>query len=146
MNHDFRVDEARHRKTLRAPLLCHDLSPASSYFISVRMSVGGMNFSLVLSSRMASFSPSSALYRFGCYEFEPRTDELRKQGVRIRFDGQPVAILTMLLNRPGELVTREELQKNRYDGVGNRTPLTALLPRHSDNTIPTVNSTYNNSL
>jgi len=54
------------------------------------------------------------LYRFGSYEFEPRTGELRKQGIRIRFDGQPVAILLMLLNRPGELITREELQKKLW--------------------------------
>jgi TolB-like protein/DNA-binding winged helix-turn-helix (wHTH) protein/Tfp pilus assembly protein PilF len=63
---------------------------------------------------LASLSSNPALYRFGSYEFEPRTGELRKQGIRIRFDGQPVAILLMLLNRPGELVTREELQKKLW--------------------------------
>ena len=63
---------------------------------------------------MASLSSNPALYRFGSYDFEPRTGELRKQGIRIRFDGQPVAILLMLLNRPGELVTREELQKKLW--------------------------------
>jgi TolB-like protein/DNA-binding winged helix-turn-helix (wHTH) protein/Flp pilus assembly protein TadD len=61
-----------------------------------------------------SLSSNPALYRFGSYEFEPRTGELRKQGIRIRFDGQPLAILLMLLNRPGELVTREELQKKLW--------------------------------
>jgi len=63
---------------------------------------------------VASLSSNPALYRFGSYDFEPRTGELRKQGIRIRFDGQPVAILLMLLNRPGELVTREELQKKLW--------------------------------
>jgi len=48
------------------------------------------------------------------YEFEPRTGELRKQGIRIRLEGQPLAILRMLLERPGELVTREELQKELW--------------------------------
>src|SRR6266851_9167004 len=48
------------------------------------------------------------------YEFEPRTGELRKQGIRIRLEGQPLAILKMLLDRPGELVTREELQKELW--------------------------------
>src|SRR6266851_9264420 len=48
------------------------------------------------------------------YEFEPRTGELRKQGIRIRLEGQPLAILRMLLERPGGLVTREELQKELW--------------------------------
>jgi DNA-binding winged helix-turn-helix (wHTH) protein len=60
-------------------------------------------------------SPSnSSAHRFGSYEFEPRAGELRKQGIRIRLEGQPLAILTMLLDRPGELITREELQKRLW--------------------------------
>jgi DNA-binding winged helix-turn-helix (wHTH) protein/tetratricopeptide (TPR) repeat protein len=59
-------------------------------------------------------SQASTVHRFGVYEFDPRTGELRKQGIRIRFEGQPVAILTMLLKRPGELVGREELQKELW--------------------------------
>lgn len=49
--------------------------------------------------------------RFGAYDFAPYTQELRKHGMRVRLEGQPLAILSMLLERPGELVTREELQK-----------------------------------
>jgi len=64
--------------------------------------------------RVPSLSSNPALYRFSSYEFEPRTGELRKHGIRIRFDGQPLAVLLMLLNRPGELVTREELQKKLW--------------------------------
>src|SRR5438105_13499345 len=52
--------------------------------------------------------------RFGAYDFEPYSGELRKEGMRVRLEGQPVAILRMLLERPGELVTREELQKKRW--------------------------------
>jgi TolB-like protein/DNA-binding winged helix-turn-helix (wHTH) protein len=52
--------------------------------------------------------------RFGVYEFAPHTQELRKAGIRIRLEGQPLAILQMLLERPGELVTREELQKKLW--------------------------------
>jgi len=52
--------------------------------------------------------------RFGVYEFAPHTQELRKAGIRIRLEGQPLAILQMLLERPGELVTREELQKELW--------------------------------
>src|SRR5437868_3414372 len=52
--------------------------------------------------------------RFGAYDFEPYSGELRKEGMRVRLEGQPVAILRMLLERPGELVTREELQKKLW--------------------------------
>ncbi|MFL6303395.1 MAG: tetratricopeptide repeat protein [Candidatus Sulfotelmatobacter sp.] len=48
---------------------------------------------------------------FGAYEFNPYSKELRKEGMRVRLEGQPLAILEILLDRQGELVTREELQK-----------------------------------
>ena len=59
-------------------------------------------------------SANSDIHRFGAYEFDPRTGELRKQGIRIRLEGQPLFILTMLMERPGELVTREEIQRNLW--------------------------------
>src|SRR5207302_4750783 len=43
-----------------------------------------------------------------------QTQELRKQGMRVRLEGQPIAILKWLLGRPGELFTREELQKELW--------------------------------
>jgi TolB-like protein/DNA-binding winged helix-turn-helix (wHTH) protein/Flp pilus assembly protein TadD len=52
--------------------------------------------------------------RFGVYEFASHKQELRKAGMRIRLEGQPLVILEMLLERPGELVTREELQKKLW--------------------------------
>ena len=52
--------------------------------------------------------------RFGLFEFDPHSGELRKQGIKIRLQGQPVEILSMLLARPGELVTRDELQKKLW--------------------------------
>lgn len=52
--------------------------------------------------------------RFGVYDFAPDTQELRKAGIRIRLEGQPLAILQVLLQRPGELVTREELQRKLW--------------------------------
>jgi DNA-binding winged helix-turn-helix (wHTH) protein len=54
------------------------------------------------------------IIRFGLFEFDPRSGELRKQGLKVRLQGQPVEILSMLLARPGELVTREELQKKLW--------------------------------
>src|SRR3984893_5500334 len=52
--------------------------------------------------------------RFGVFELDPRAGELRKKGMKIRLQGQPVEILVMLLERPGEIVTREELQKKLW--------------------------------
>src|SRR5262245_59880515 len=63
---------------------------------------------------MAGPSVSRESIRFGLFEFDPQSGELRKQGIRIRLQGQPVEILSMLLARPGELVTREELQKKLW--------------------------------
>jgi Tol biopolymer transport system component/DNA-binding winged helix-turn-helix (wHTH) protein len=52
--------------------------------------------------------------RFGVFELDPKAGELRKKGMKIRLQGQPVDILVMLLQRPGETVTREELQENLW--------------------------------
>jgi TolB-like protein/DNA-binding winged helix-turn-helix (wHTH) protein/Flp pilus assembly protein TadD len=51
---------------------------------------------------------------FGAYEFNLNSKQLRKEGMRVRLEGQPLAILKMLLDRPGELVTREQLQKELW--------------------------------
>jgi TolB-like protein/DNA-binding winged helix-turn-helix (wHTH) protein/Tfp pilus assembly protein PilF len=56
------------------------------------------------------------IFRFGIFELHPRSGELRKQGMKIRLQGQPVEILALLLQRPGETVTREELQKKLWPG------------------------------
>jgi DNA-binding winged helix-turn-helix (wHTH) protein/tetratricopeptide (TPR) repeat protein len=48
---------------------------------------------------------------FGPFEVDTRTQELKKHGVRLRLPGQSFQILTMLLQKPGQLVAREELQQ-----------------------------------
>ncbi len=50
------------------------------------------------------------LVRFGAFVFEFSSQELRKSKTRLRAPDQSLAILAMLLDRPGELVTREEIQ------------------------------------
>ena len=56
--------------------------------------------------------------RFGVFEVDFQSGELRKQGVRIRLQEQPFQVLTALLERPGELVTREELVRRLWaDGT-----------------------------
>ncbi|HKV47890.1 MAG TPA: winged helix-turn-helix domain-containing protein [Candidatus Acidoferrales bacterium] len=54
---------------------------------------------------------SRRLYRFGVFEADEETGELRKQGRRLALQGQPLQVLLMLLNRAGDLVTRAELQQ-----------------------------------
>jgi DNA-binding winged helix-turn-helix (wHTH) protein len=51
------------------------------------------------------------LVRFGAFEADVRTGELRKDGVKLKFSGQPFQVLAILLEHAGEVVTREELQK-----------------------------------
>jgi DNA-binding winged helix-turn-helix (wHTH) protein len=53
----------------------------------------------------------SKRFRFGVFELDPRGGELWKAGVRTRLQPQPARVLTLLVSRAGELVTREEIQK-----------------------------------
>ncbi|MBI4892503.1 MAG: PD40 domain-containing protein [Acidobacteria bacterium] len=48
--------------------------------------------------------------RFGAFELDLHTGELRKHGIRLKLQDQPFHVLRILVERPGELVTREELQ------------------------------------
>jgi TolB-like protein/DNA-binding winged helix-turn-helix (wHTH) protein/Tfp pilus assembly protein PilF len=52
--------------------------------------------------------------RFGVFEVDLRAGELRKHGVRLRLQEQPFQLLAMLLDRPGETVTREELRNRLW--------------------------------
>jgi Tol biopolymer transport system component/DNA-binding winged helix-turn-helix (wHTH) protein len=57
---------------------------------------------------------SRSALRFGVFELDLKTGELRKKGMKVRLQGQPIDILVLLLQRPGEIVTREELQKDLW--------------------------------
>jgi cholera toxin transcriptional activator len=52
---------------------------------------------------------ANGIFRFGVYEADPNSGELRKSGVRLRVQEQPFQVLMLLLDRPSEVVTREEL-------------------------------------
>src|SRR5580658_4554527 len=54
--------------------------------------------------------PPSSIVRFGTYEVSLQSGEVRKAGLRIRVQHQPMKLLEMLLEHPGEVVTREELR------------------------------------
>jgi DNA-binding winged helix-turn-helix (wHTH) protein len=58
--------------------------------------------------------PKGRLVRFGIFEAEPQTGELRKQGRRVPLQGQPFDILVMLLERPGQLVSRTEIRERLW--------------------------------
>jgi TolB-like protein/DNA-binding winged helix-turn-helix (wHTH) protein/Tfp pilus assembly protein PilF len=58
---------------------------------------------------MEPLRPSSVV-RFGTYEVSLQSGEVRKAGLRIRVQQQPLKLLEILLERPGEVVTREELR------------------------------------
>src|SRR5208283_1716909 len=59
---------------------------------------------------MADLSSRAPLVRFGPFELNVRAGELRKHGIRIKLREQPVQILVLLLERPGEVVLREEIR------------------------------------
>ena len=54
------------------------------------------------------------IIRFGPFEFDLQSGELRKHGLRIKLQGQPIDVLKLLLEHPGEVVSREELQKRLW--------------------------------
>jgi DNA-binding winged helix-turn-helix (wHTH) protein len=56
----------------------------------------------------------SRVARFGVFELDLSAGELRKNGVKLRLQGQPFQVLTLLLERAGEVVTREELQQKLW--------------------------------
>src|SRR5947199_10675024 len=52
--------------------------------------------------------------RFGAFELDLRARELRKEGRRIRLQEQPFQILRMLLESPGEVISREEIRNSLW--------------------------------
>src|SRR5437016_12711925 len=61
---------------------------------------------------MEVFRPSHGTVRFGDFELDQDTGELRREGVKVRLQEQPLQILQILLEQPGKVITREELRQN----------------------------------
>jgi len=59
-------------------------------------------------------NPIHDVIRFGTFEADLRAAELRRNGIKIRLQEQPFQVLAMLLERPGEIVTREELRSRLW--------------------------------
>jgi cholera toxin transcriptional activator len=63
-------------------------------------------------------APPPARYRFGVFEADAAPGELRRQGVRVKLHAQPFQLLFLMLERPGEMLTREEICRELWpDGT-----------------------------
>ncbi len=69
---------------------------------------------MIYSAGMDELKKAARVARFGVFELDFRTGELRKQGLKIKLQDQPFEVLAMLLRRPREVITREELQKKLW--------------------------------
>jgi Tol biopolymer transport system component/DNA-binding winged helix-turn-helix (wHTH) protein len=65
---------------------------------------------------MAETRAQAAVFQFGVFELDACTGELRKRGVRLKLQEQPIQILLLLLEHPGQLVTREEIKARLWPG------------------------------
>src|SRR6202035_1319770 len=54
--------------------------------------------------------------RFDAFEVDMHSGEVRKHGIRLKLHRQPFQVLTLLLEHPGDLVTREELRQKLWPG------------------------------
>jgi Tol biopolymer transport system component/DNA-binding winged helix-turn-helix (wHTH) protein len=63
---------------------------------------------------MAGHSPLPVSVRFGPFELSSESGEIRKNGTRLKLSGQPIEVLRLLLEHPGRLVTREEIQQKLW--------------------------------
>ncbi len=63
-----------------------------------------------MGAAMAATAPGPRVLRFDNFELDVRAGELRKRGIKLRLQGQPLQVLAALLSRPGDVVTREELR------------------------------------
>jgi TolB-like protein/DNA-binding winged helix-turn-helix (wHTH) protein len=65
---------------------------------------------------MKDLLPSPRIFWFDPFELDPQSGELRKSGANVKLQKQPADLLAILLERPGEVVTREELRDRLWSG------------------------------
>src|SRR5579884_3356964 len=58
--------------------------------------------------------PGNRVLQFGAFELRTDSGELRKHGVRVRLQSQPLQMLLALLEHPGEVVTREQMRNRLW--------------------------------
>src|SRR3954462_12821224 len=66
---------------------------------------------------MGEVASTAQVLRFGVFEVDLRAGELRKKGVKIRLQEQPLQVLALLLEQPGQVVTRDELRQRLWNGT-----------------------------
>src|SRR5581483_11018393 len=103
------------RKHLRCWGLRDQVKDSCTYFRSVDFNSSARLASLKRLHRGKSIVGESAQtvspVRFGVFELDSRAGELRKGGIKVKLEGKPFQVLSILLERPGEVITREELQE-----------------------------------
>jgi Tol biopolymer transport system component/DNA-binding winged helix-turn-helix (wHTH) protein len=92
------------------------LANVEQYDPSNRQQLGRVVVKSILRHKKVSMATTenSSVIQFGLYEADLQARELRKSGVRIKLQEQPFQILATLLERPGEIVPREELHKRLW--------------------------------
>src|SRR5512140_1994210 len=70
-----------------------------------------MRDSLGFPLRMPAPASSTDSVQFGVFELDLQRAELRKQGVKVKLQEQPLNVLQVLLEKPGQIVSREELRQ-----------------------------------
>src|SRR5450755_3804558 len=60
---------------------------------------------------MASSAPTQPVIRFGAFELDAARSELRKSDISLKIHPQPLRVLMLLAERPGQIVSREEIQR-----------------------------------
>jgi TolB-like protein/DNA-binding winged helix-turn-helix (wHTH) protein/Tfp pilus assembly protein PilF len=110
-----------HRASIRLQLFFNYCSADKSLEVSWLLVIDGcpyvdaLHAPLLLSTPLVEYPvmppsvPTRRRLRFGPYEADLHSRELRKDGIRLRLQAQPFQLLAILLERPGELVTREEI-------------------------------------
>jgi TolB-like protein/Flp pilus assembly protein TadD len=73
-------------------------------------------YSLLKPLAVTNMPSSPRILRFGVFEADLETGELRKQGLRLRLPHQVFEVLAMMLHRPGEIVTRDEFRTHLWPG------------------------------
>ncbi len=79
----------------------------------------GLRWARVVTLKLRMTEPQTASrYRFGVFEADASSGELRRQGVRIKLNAQPFQVLLLFLGRPGEILTREGISRELWpDGT-----------------------------
>jgi TolB-like protein/DNA-binding winged helix-turn-helix (wHTH) protein/tetratricopeptide (TPR) repeat protein len=70
------------------------------------------NTGFSLNPTMQAPSPPTSIFQFGLFQLDLKARELHKAGIKVKLQDQPFRVLALLVERAGQLVTREDLQKS----------------------------------